>query len=102
MRIGLTGATGTVGRALLPLLEGDQDVESVSAIGTREWHPEAEGLSKVSYSRVDIRNREGLERVWRGADAVIHLAFSYYGLRKADSELREINIEGTENALRAA
>ena len=100
--IGLTGATGTVGRALLPLLEGDQDVDAVRAVGTREWDPAAEGLSKVTYRQVDVRDREGLEDAWRGAGAVVHLAFSYYALRRADSELREINIQGTENALLAA
>jgi nucleoside-diphosphate-sugar epimerase len=100
--VGLTGATGTVGRALLPLLEGDEDVDAVLAVGTREWDPSSEGLEKVTYSRVDVRDRDALERAWQGANAVVHLAFSYYGLRRADRELHEINVQGTENAFRAA
>ena len=94
--------TGTVGRGLLGFLEADPEVAGVVGLGTRPWSPEDEGLRKVEYRRVDVRSPEGLRRALTGADVVVHLAFSLYGLRQDDRTLEHINVDGSRNVLAAA
>lgn len=102
LTVAVTGATGTAGRGLLPLLEADPAVGRVVAVARREWAPVPAGFSKVEYRRADVRDRQALQAAFREADVVVHLAFSLYGVRQGDAELREVNVGGTLNALEAA
>lgn len=100
--VAVTGASGTVGSALLPLLEEDPGVGRIIAIGSRERPAGALGAGKTSYRRADVRDRDAVFAALDGADAVVHLAFSIYGVRQGDETLREINRDGSMNVLDAA
>jgi nucleoside-diphosphate-sugar epimerase len=100
--VAVTGATGTIGRALLPLLEASPRIEKVIALASRPWDPGADGYRKVDYRQVDVRDQPAVRRAFLGANAVVHLAFSLYGLRQSDSNLEEVNVTGSKNVLAAA
>jgi nucleoside-diphosphate-sugar epimerase len=55
----------------------------------------------MRYRRGDVRDPATLETAFRGADVVVHLAFSITGMSSRRTT-REINIDGTLNAFRAA
>jgi nucleoside-diphosphate-sugar epimerase len=62
----------------------------------------SEGFTKVEYRPVDVRDRYGMLEALDGADVVVHLAFSLYGLRYDNEALRDINVGGSKNVLAAA
>jgi nucleoside-diphosphate-sugar epimerase len=99
--IAITGPTGVFGRSLVTQLEGDERVTGIVGVARREIDPAAEGWSKLSYRRGDVRDRDALAEAFEGADAVAHLAFAKFG-HASHTTLREINVEGTLNALNAA
>lgn len=101
MKIAVTGAAGFIGRFLVPALRAEGwDVLSLTEPGVRE--PGEESLAIP----VDILSRRDLERVFAGSDAVVHLAARNH-VRKEKAkdplaEYRRVNVEGTENVVRAA
>jgi nucleoside-diphosphate-sugar epimerase len=102
LTVGVTGITGTVGRGLLPFLEEDARVDRVIGIGSRARDSFAEESPKLDYRQVDVRERLKLRDALSGADVVVHLAFSLYGVRQGDEELDDLNIQGSLNVLDAA
>jgi nucleoside-diphosphate-sugar epimerase len=100
LTVAVTGPTGTFGAGLVPLLEADDRIGRVVGVARREFDPASRGWSKLEYQRGDVRDRTTLERAFRGADVVVHLAFLVMGGDQHDS--RAINVEGTLNAFRAA
>lgn len=101
LRIVVTGATGTIGRGLLPQLQERGDVGSIVAVGSRP-DPTLPPGGKLEYAEVDVRDGAALVQAFRGADVVVHLAFALYGLRQSESELHDINVGGTANVFAAA
>jgi nucleoside-diphosphate-sugar epimerase len=74
-RIVVTGATGNVGTSVVRLLSEDPLVGSVRGLARRipQWAPE-----KTEWSAVDLSSdRADLVGEFRGADAVIHLAWAF-------------------------
>ncbi|GAA1930125.1 SDR family oxidoreductase [Streptomyces sodiiphilus] len=75
-RVVVLGATGNVGSSVVRALAEDPGVESVLGLSRRipAWQPE-----KTEWASVDIRTGElaeaELTRHFRGADAVVHLAW---------------------------
>jgi nucleoside-diphosphate-sugar epimerase len=55
----------------------------------------------MEYRQGDVRDAEALSEAFRGADVVVHLAFLITG-NSSRQTTREINIDGTLNAFRAA
>jgi nucleoside-diphosphate-sugar epimerase len=103
LTVAVTGVTGTVGHGLLPFLEADDAVRRVIGIGSRPENPFAHrALGKLEYRQADVRERFGVREALSGADVVVHLAFSLYGVRQRDDELDRINVEGSRNVLAAA
>lgn len=102
MRVAVTGATGFIGRRVVPLLRaGGHEVVCVAR------RPEAAQELAASGARVvkgDLLDRPSLEAAFAGCAGVVHLAASYeIGLRgRAAREAMTTNIEGTRNALEAA
>ncbi len=95
-RIGVTGVSGYLGRALLPLLDSDPQVEKVVGVDLRD----PPFSLKLEFHRLDVRDVL-LYRLLEGLDTVVHLAFILDPIR--DEELmRSVNVGGTENLLRAA
>jgi nucleoside-diphosphate-sugar epimerase len=101
LTVAVTGPTGTFGFGLLPRLEADDRVGRVIGIARRPFDPREHGWSKMEYRRGDVRDRQVLEEAFAGADVVVHLAFLIAGTASREVT-REINVDGTVNALRAA
>lgn len=109
MRILITGATGTLGKALVDRLVHDQMVERLCVLSRDEHkiraladrYPEPNPLR---WFVGDVRDRERLRMACQGVDAVIHAA----ALKRIDAvvnnslEVDKTNIQGTVNVLQAA
>lgn len=100
LTVAVTGPTGTFGHGLVPLLQDDPRIRSVVGVARRPFDPAAEGWTKLAYRQGDVRDREGLAEAFAGADVVVHLAFAVFAGNKQAT--REVNLEGTLNAFRAA
>ena len=98
--VAVTGATGTLGFGLLPLLQADDRVSHVVGIARRPFDPGEHGWTKMEYRRGDVREPAALEEAFEGADAVVHLAFLVVGGNRDTTNA--INVGGTLNAFRAA
>lgn len=101
LTVAVTGPTGTFGFGLMPLLEADPRIERVVGIARRPFDPTAHGWAKMTYRRGDVRDPAALEAAFAGADVVVHLAFLITGTASRET-IREINVDGTVNAFRAA
>ncbi len=101
LTVAVTGPTGTFGFGLMPLLQGDERIARIVGIARRPFDPAEHGWPKMEYRRGDVRDAAALEDAFRGADVVIHLAFLITGTASRET-LREVNIDGTVNAFRAA
>ena len=96
MRVVVVGATGNVGTSLLASLAAEERVESVLGLARRL--PRL-GLPKVEWGRADIAYSD-LVPLFRGADAVVHLAWLIQPSR--DLELvRRVNVDGSARVFRA-
>lgn len=104
MNVFLTGGTGFVGMHLAQALlkRGWQ----VTALVRRPEGAEAQTLLKwgASLAPGDVTRPESLRTAMQGADLVIHNAAVYeFGLTpEAKRQMREINVQGTENILSLA
>jgi UDP-glucose 4-epimerase len=97
MRVAVTGASGNVGTSLLRSLAGEDLVESVVGIARRR--PEG-AFPKTTWVRADV-SRDELEPHFRGADAVVHLAWLIQPSRD-EATLRATNVDGSARVFRAA
>jgi UDP-glucose 4-epimerase len=71
VRVVVVGATGNVGTSLVSALALDESVTSILGLARR---PPADGRAKVEWAAADVRSSD-LARLFRGADAVVHLAW---------------------------
>ena len=101
LTVAVTGATGTLGFGLMPLLEADDRVAHVTAVARRPFDPAAHGWTKTKYQRGDVRDAQLLREAFRHADVVVHLAFQVTGAASAQT-IRSVNVDGTLNAFDAA
>src|ERR687886_733306 len=96
MRVVVVGASGNVGTSLLRSLSGEPRVESVLGLARRL---PAARFPKVEWAAADIASSD-LVPHFRGADAVVHLAWLIQPGRD-EATLRATNIDGTARLLRA-
>jgi UDP-glucose 4-epimerase len=96
VRVVVVGATGNVGTSLLKALAHDQVVESV--VGVARRLPELEA-PKVEWVAADILDAD-LVPLFRGADAVVHLAWLIQPARDRNL-LWRVNVEGSSRVFRA-
>lgn len=93
----LTGATGTVGKALLPeLLAAGHDVRCL----VRDPRRLGRHRVQVQLAINDLADPHGLRHSLRGADTVIHLASAIRD--EGGRSLEEVNALGTYRLVRAA
>jgi UDP-glucose 4-epimerase len=97
MRVVVVGASGNVGTSLLRSLADEPAVDSV--VGLSRRLPDAE-FPKVEWRAADIVTTE-LEPLFRGADAVVHLAWLIQPSRDQDL-MRAVNVDGSGRVFRAA
>lgn len=97
MKIAVTGATSDFGTAILPVLLADPEVDRVVGLGRRPLTLQHRKLESVS---MDIRDPQ-IEDVFRGCEAVIHLAFVVEEIR--DKRVtHDINLRGSRNVIDSA
>src|SRR3954447_26232439 len=97
MRVVVVGATGNVGTSVLHALAREPAVESVVGVARR--------LPKMSFPKTkwvsaDVVS-DDLAAIFRGADAVVHLAWLIQPSRDA-ALLRAVNVDGSARVFRAA
>jgi UDP-glucose 4-epimerase len=98
LSVAVTGPTGEIGRAFLAELEREPRVGRVVGMARSPFDPVAHGWKKVEYRRGDILDREAVDGLVAGADAVVHLAFVIVAGR---GDSRAINLSGSRNVFEA-
>ena len=96
MRVVIVGATGNVGTSLLRILADEPTVDSIVGIARRTPKLEA---AKTEWHAADVA-RDDLVPLFRGADAVVHLAWLIQPSRDLD-ELWRANVSGSDRVFRA-
>jgi UDP-glucose 4-epimerase len=96
VRVVVTGASGNVGTSLLRALAGEHTVDSV--VGVARRRPELD-FPKAEWATADVAESD-LVRLFRGADAVVHLAWLIQPTRSA-AHLWRVNVEGSTRVFRA-
>ena len=97
MRVVVVGATGNVGTSVLHALASAPRVSSIVGVARRRPAMSFPGTEWVT---ADIRS-DDLVSIFRGADAVVHLAWLIQPSRDS-AELRSVNVDGSERVFRAA
>ena len=96
MRVAIVGATGNVGTSVIGSLVADPRVDSILGIARRR--PQLI-LPKVEWAAADIRSAD-LGALFRGADAVVHLAWLIQPSRD-ERETESVNVVGSERVFGA-
>ncbi len=105
MKIGVTGGAGYIGSFLIKkLVEAGHSVVSIDneSIGDYSYLRKYEG-EKIALVKGDIRDKEDLMEIWKGCDAVAHLA-ALSNLEICDEQPEEavsVNIFGTYQVMEA-
>jgi nucleoside-diphosphate-sugar epimerase len=97
MRVAITGATGNVGTSLLAALGGEDSVEEIVGIARRR--PEI-SFERTRWVTADV-TRDDLAEAFRGADAVVHLAWLIQPSHDR-ATTRAVNFEGSRRVFEAA
>jgi len=99
MRVVIVGATGNAGTALLRRLQAEPDVELA---GVARRLPEPVGVYRdVDWHAMDVASPERLAEVFRGAGAVVNLAWQIQPSHDP-RRLFRTNVLGTREVVRAA
>lgn len=97
MRVVITGATGNVGTSLLQLLSADDIVTEIVGIARRT---STRSPHKTTWLQADIAV-DDLEPLFKGADAVVHLAWSFHPTRNSELTWKN-NVLGSMRVFEAA
>ena len=97
MRVVVVGATGNVGTSVLRSLADEPAVTEILGVARRL--PEMR-WPKTEWVRADVVTDE-LTELFRGADAVVHLAWLIQPSRDED-QLHAVNVEGSRRVFEAA
>jgi UDP-glucose 4-epimerase len=95
--VAVTGASGLVGRHLLPALAADGAIDRVIGLDVRE---PASRPGNVEFHLVDIAGTE-LKPLLEGVDVVVHLA-GVVDPVPDEALMARVNVEGTRHVLEAA
>jgi UDP-glucose 4-epimerase len=98
MRVVVVGASGNVGTSVLTALAGEPAVDSVLGVARRV--PEDASFAKTEWAEADVVG-DDLVPLFRGADAVVHLAWLIQPSRDPEM-LRAVNVDGSRRVFRAA
>jgi UDP-glucose 4-epimerase len=97
MRVVVLGATGNVGTSVMESLEGESRVDEIVAVARRA---PGRTFARTTFQEADIATSE-LLALFRGADAVVHLAWLIQPGR-SESITHRVNVAGSERVFRAA
>jgi len=98
-RVGITGASGFIGSAVLRLLV-ERDVSVVALVEPGADPGNLEGLD-AERIEVDVRDADGLRRAVRGCRALFHVAALYRFWARDNRQFYDINVGGTLNVMEA-
>ncbi len=96
MRVVVVGASGNAGTSVLSALADEPAVDSVLGVARRV---PSLSVPKVEWTRADV-TRDVLEPLFRGADAVVHLAWLIQPSRDGQV-LRATNVDGSRRVFEA-
>jgi nucleoside-diphosphate-sugar epimerase len=96
MRVVVVGATGNAGTSVLQALGGDSAVDSICGVARRR--PRLD-VPKTEWAAADVV-ADDLVPLFRGADAVVHLAWAIQPSRNLN-ELWRVNVHGSDRLFRA-
>jgi UDP-glucose 4-epimerase len=96
VRVVVTGASGNVGTSVLGALAEDPSIDS--AVGVSRRRPQLD-LPKTEWATADVAESD-LVPLFRGADAVVHLAWLIQPSRDRDL-LWRVNVGGSARVFRA-
>jgi nucleoside-diphosphate-sugar epimerase len=99
LTVAVTGASGTLGPALLSRLTQSDAVSSIRVLSRRRT---AEMPESIDFRHVDVRDAEAVAEAVAGADVVVHMAYALYGVHPGEGQLFATNVRGTLNVARAA
>jgi UDP-glucose 4-epimerase len=97
MRVVVVGATGNVGTSVLRSLADEPQVDEIVGIARRL---PAMAWPKTRWVQADVV-KDDLAGHFRGADAVVHLAWAIQPSRDME-ELRAVNVDGSRRVFEAA
>src|SRR5436305_10937642 len=97
MRVVVVGATGNVGTSVLETLASEPRVEEIVAVARR---PPERPLPRSTFEPADVTHSD-LVPIFRGADAIIHLAWLIQPGRD-EALTRLVNVTGSERVFAAA
>lgn len=98
MKILVTGSSGCVASALLPMLCEQPFVEAVTGVDVK---PAGFTHDKYRHVQLDMRDAQ-LKSTVEGHDAVVHLGFIVAQEKLSEAEMRSINVDGSANVVNAA
>lgn len=96
MRVVVVGATGNVGTSTLEALAPDEAIEEIVAVARRQ---PSSPLPRAQFVPADI-TRSDLVPLFRGADAVVHLAWLIQPGRD-ESVTHSVNVSGSRRVFEA-
>jgi nucleoside-diphosphate-sugar epimerase len=97
MRVVITGASGNVGTSVIEALAPDPRIGSIVGVARRRG---AVAFPKTSWIAADVASAD-LVAIFRGADAIVHLAWMIQPSRDVEA-MRRTNVAGSERVFRAA
>ena len=90
MKILLTGATGNIGKGLVPMLTAAGYDLVLSDVNRQDF-------GDIPFHQLDIQHGFGLEKAAEGCDAIVHLP-AWHGIhwnQKTEADYWRLNIDGT-------
>jgi len=100
MIIAITGISSGLGKALVPRLQDDPEIERIIGIDITDYNG---NHHKIQFYREDIRNFDIINKILKQADILIHFAFIVSPNKKYSiKEIYDINIKGSINVFRAS
>src|SRR5918912_2922329 len=99
LTVAVTGPTGDLGIAIVDALERSRRVKRVIGMARREFDPSSRDWKKTEYRQGDVQDRGSVRDAVKGADVVVHLAFS---ILSSGSATRAINVDGSRHVFEAA
>jgi UDP-glucose 4-epimerase len=99
LTVAVTGPTGDLGIAVVSALERSRSVTRIVGMARRPFDPTEQGWRKTEYREGDVQDESSVKDVVKGADVVVHLAFSLMG---EGDRTRAINVDGSRRVFEAA
>jgi len=99
LTVAVTGPTGDLGIAVVSALERSRSVKRVVGMARRPFDPAEMGWKKTVYCEGDVQDETSVRSLVKGADVVVHLAFSLMG---EGDRTHAINVDGSRRVFEAA